>query len=480
LNTKIVREFAQILLIFGKFFLQNCYFFPKFFALAIGGNFIMQRRFIFYRQFIALVIILAGLTFAQAQSLGSEQKAEIVNKIADLLSKNYVFPETAQKMDVFVRQRLKQGAYSQITDEREFARVLTEDLQSVSRDLHLRVSFSPEIIPTESAQPFELSKEEMEKIRRSQARQNFGVAKVEILKGNIGLIQFNYFTNPNWAGETYTAVMNYVANADALIIDLRYNGGSMHPDAIPFLCSYFFETPVHLNDIYWRPENSTRQFWTYPQVSGKRFIHKPIYILTSRRTFSGGEEITYDLQNLKRATVVGETTGGGAHGGGDRRINDHFSIWIPIGRAINPITKTNWEGTGVKPDIEIQTNKALYTGHLQALNEVSKQTQEADLKENLKSIADEINLKMQNFKKVAFKLKGFETAQNVYLAGEFNGWSNRSLKMTQSGGEWTAQVELEPGRHAYKFVVDGRWIIDPANSQTEGTGDTQNSIVEVK
>src|SRR4051794_11149 len=116
------------------------------------------------------------------------------------------------------------------------------------------------------------------------------------------------------------------------------------------LCSYFFSAPTHLNDIYWRLDGSTRQFWTAAQAEGKRHLGKPLYVLSGRHTFSGAEELAYDLQQLKRAIVVGETSGGGANPGGDRRVDDHFTVWVPVGRALNPVSGKNWEGVGVQPD----------------------------------------------------------------------------------------------------------------------------------
>ena len=164
--------------------------------------------------------------------------------------------------------------------------------------------------------------------------------------------------------------MNYMAHTDALIIDLRNSNGAMSMHAIPFICSYFFETPTHLNDFYWREKEETIQTWTQTIVPGKKYLHKPIYIVTSGKTFSGAEEFAYDLKNLKRATLIGETTRGGANGGGTVRISDHFEIFIPSGRAINPITKTNWEGVGVVPDSVIKSNRALYFANILALQQL--------------------------------------------------------------------------------------------------------------
>jgi C-terminal processing protease CtpA/Prc len=170
-----------------------------------------------------------------------------------------------------------------------------------------------------------------------------------------------------------------------VIIDLRQNGGGA-PSMVALLCSYLFgPEPVHLNDLYSRPDDSTHQWWTFPHLPGQRLEGRPVYVLTSKRTFSAAEEFTYNLKSLKRATIVGETTGGGAHPGGTQRITEHFAMFVPSGRAINPITKTNWEGTGVTPDVPVAAARALQSAHLAALQKIranlaqrQKDSQKAD------------------------------------------------------------------------------------------------------
>jgi C-terminal processing protease CtpA/Prc len=183
-----------------------------------------------------------------------------------------------------------------------------------------------------------------------------------------------------------------------LIIDVRQNGGGA-PGMVALICSYFFAgEPVHLNDLYWRPTNSTEQWWTLAYVPGRRYVGKDIYVLTSKRTFSAAEEFTYNLKNLKRATIVGDTTGGGAHPGEGVRISNHFGMFVPTGRAINPITKTNWEGTGVAPDISVPADLALKTAHLSALNKLESKEQDPELKRQLKEIAGRLRKELDETK----------------------------------------------------------------------------------
>jgi len=181
---------------------------------------------------------------------------------------------------------------------------------------------------------------------------------VRILPRNVGYLKFNEFVDPGECGPTVSAAMGFVAHTDALIVDLRDNHGGQ-PTMVQLILSYFFDKPTHLNDIYIRPDNTTRQYWTLPYVPGPRLINTPLYVLTSKRTFSAAEEFTNDLKSQKRATIVGERTRGGAHPLNTIPIGDHFVVGIPIGRPINPITHGDWEGKGIASDVEASANDAL-------------------------------------------------------------------------------------------------------------------------
>ena len=300
-------------------------------------------------------------------AVDAKDRAAIIDDIAAALNEIYVFPETAKKMEEHVRRQLKSGAYDRLGTLDAFTRKLTEDLQSVSRDLHLNVSWAPEPPPSEAGGPTQ--EERRARFAERLRRDNYCFQKVERLAGNVGYVELDCFAQAELAGGAAVAAMGFLAGSDALIFDLRDNGGGS-PSMIQLLTSYLVREPTHLNSFYVRQGDRTEQFWTNAWVPGTRLPDVPVFVLTSGRTFSAAEEFTYNLKNLKRATIVGETTGGGAHPGGVRPITDTFGIWLPTGRAINPITKTNWEGVGIEPDIKVEAPRALEAAHLAALKAV--------------------------------------------------------------------------------------------------------------
>jgi hypothetical protein len=349
---------------------------------------------------LLLVVLFTTLALAQPdqrdRTIDAKMRAEVIDGAIERLKRAYVFPEVAEKMGTALRDRQSKAEYDSITSARAFANKLTSDLQDVSHDKHLRVGFFYEPQPERSNAP--PTAKQLEEMRANMAFNNFGFEKVERLAGNIGYIDFRAFMSPNFAADTATAAMNFVSNSDALIIDLRGNGGG-DPAMVALISTYLFDDRVHLNDIYWRPSNETNQWWTLPHVPGKRLgTSKEVYVLTSRRTFSAAEEFTYNLKNLKRATIVGETTGGGAHPGGFHRINDHFGIGVPSGRAINPISKTNWEGTGVHPDVECPADRALKTAHLLALKKITEKTERPELKQRFERVIGDLQREIDEMK----------------------------------------------------------------------------------
>lgn len=307
--------------------------------------------------------------------IDGQTRAAIVDGASAQLNELYVFPDTAQKMAVLVRARLKRGIYDRYADGGLFASALTDDLRSVSHDKHLVVNFSPVELPPIPATPAPLPPQAVEQARTQQLRNNCNFQLVERRVGNVGYLKFNQFMDPDVCGPTVVAAMGFLQNVDALIIDLRDNGGGL-PLMVQLMASYFFNSvpATHLNDLWDRKSNTTQQYWTLPYVQGKRLTTQPIFVLISGRTASGAEEFAYDLQAQKRATVVGESSWGGAHTVNARRLDDRFIIVVPIQRAINPVTHTNWEGTGVVPDVKVSAADALMTAEKLAAESLARRT----------------------------------------------------------------------------------------------------------
>jgi hypothetical protein len=280
----------------------------------------------------------------------------------------YVFPSVAAKIRADIAQRLEAGGYGDIKGGQQLADTLTAQLQQLSGDRNLRLHFSPAPLPhlEPDAEP---DAEEIDRQYQASRRRNFDLNRVERLAGNVGYIQLFSFEPPEFAGDTLAAAMTLVAHTDALIFDLRHNQGGS-PATVALLCSYLFPAhpPIHLNDLYWSETDETHQWWTVPYVPGRRYLDKPVFVLTSPETFSAAEEFAYNVQVLKRGAVVGETTRGGANPGRGFRLHDHFWIFMPTGQAINPITGSNWDRTGVIPNVKVPAEIALETSHLMALN----------------------------------------------------------------------------------------------------------------
>jgi len=301
-----------------------------------------------------------------ALSIDAGARARAVAGAAALLDTFYVFPDVAKRMGDSLRVRLARKEYDKYTNGMTFAMRLNDDLAEIAHDKHLRVNYSARPLPPDEARPVGApppapSPEDQAREREFLDRINCGFVKAEQLPGNVGYLKFNGFLNVDRCATTASAAMTFLAGTRALIIDLRENGGGS-PGMVAFVSSYLFDRRTHLNDLWTRRTGKTEEFWTRDSVPGRRFGgEKPIYVLTSARTFSGAEEFTYNLKNLKRATIIGETTGGGAHPVAGHRIDEHFMIGVPFARAINPITHTNWEGVGVKPDVIVPANDALVT-----------------------------------------------------------------------------------------------------------------------
>ena len=348
-----------------------------------------------------ITLFVANVAAAQPEqpdlTIDAATRTQVIDAVLKRLNDSYVFPDVAKKMEQSIRERVDKKEYDQITSAKQFSTTLTKDLQAVSNDKHLRVRYSHSPIP-ERGPRREPTAEEREQRKRDLNWMNHGFVKVERLRGNIGYLEFLNFADEELGADTVAASMNFVNGTDALIIDLRGNGGG-NPAMVALICSYLFgPEPVHLNDLYWREGDRTDQFWTKKEVAGKRYLNKDVYVLTSKRTFSGAEEFTYNLKNLKRATIIGETTGGGAHPGGMFRLSPNFGAFIPTGRAISPITKTNWEGTGVAPDVAVPAEQALVVARLMALKKSLTSLANPDFKAGVQDEIDKLEKELSALK----------------------------------------------------------------------------------
>ncbi|TWD83494.1 peptidase S41-like protein [Kribbella amoyensis] len=274
----------------------------------------------------------------------------ITDRLAALVAVHYVFPEVGQKVAARLAAASAAGRYDELTEPEQLAERVTADLQEGNLDKHLRLKYNREEVPDEADPAAE------EAYWLGQARLHAGgMARAERLPGNIGVLEIRpILYPPQHAAPAVSAAMSLLSATYALIVDLRgCIGGS--PDQVAYLCSHLVGSePVHLNDLVTPADGTVRQFWTTPALPGPRYGGtKPIWVLTSAATFSGGEELAYNLQTLGRATVVGERTGGGAHPRRGFSLHPNLEATIPVQRSINPLTGTNWEGVGVWPQVDV-------------------------------------------------------------------------------------------------------------------------------
>ena len=312
--------------------------------------------------------------FAQArasESVDATEQSSVIDVLVTTLQTVYVFPAISARLATGIRARQATGAYDRLTDATRFAQALTEDLQAISNDKHLvvEVADAPTDANAAPAAPKRSPAHANAPLTSPQQREACHFVNVATLTGNVGYIKFDAFASPSMCAETAGAAMNLVAGCDALVVDLRDNRGG-DPAMVAFMASYLFMKPVRLSDVFERRTGVTYETWTLPFVPGPRFVDTPVFIVTSHRTFSAAEQFAYDLQSLKRAVVVGEPSGGGAHPTESFAIDARFSVSVPIGRYVNPITQTNWEGRGVEPSVHVHERVSVQAAYREALRQI--------------------------------------------------------------------------------------------------------------
>ncbi len=329
-----------------------------------------------FRRILLIAAMLAALMPAavSAQEAAREDmpvdaatRERLVRFVEERIAQKYVFTDRAAEVARRLEDGRRSGRYERLATAAALTDALTADLRAASGDQHLQVVYSvePRPIPPSGG---EESAEDAGRRREEAAARNFGVYALSRLTGNVGYLELGRFEAPGMAGDAIAAAMTLLANTDALIIDLRHNGGG-HAQTVALLASYFTEDATHLSTLH-RRGGDDAQLWTQAHVAGPKYLGRPVYLLVSRRTFSGAEALAYDLQALGKAVVVGETTRGGANPGGFEQMDEHFAVFVPTARVESAVTHGNWEGTGVKPDLAVPAAEAVHAARRHALQKL--------------------------------------------------------------------------------------------------------------
>jgi len=329
---------------------------------------------------VLILFFFIGLFGQNTQTaFDNAEKKAAIDALCENLEREYIFPDITEKYVRMLKDNFRSGKYNVIKQPQDFASLITEDLMSIHRDGHLSLRFNPNWVKNEKSRK-ELDEKTILLLGRRDRIANYGFQEIKILPGNIGYLKLNEFSYNTDAYDAAVGAMSFLTNTDALIIDLRTNGGGS-PEMVQFLCSYFLDNPrKHLNSFSYKEKEKLTQYWTYTYLPGRRLDKADLYLLTSRGTFSAAEEFAYNLKNMKRALVIGETTGGGAHDNKFVILTDNFMMSLPFARAINPVTKTNWEEVGVEPDVKVPQDKALETAQVMASKKLAEKEQDPSFK----------------------------------------------------------------------------------------------------
>ena len=336
---------------------------------------IIRLRQVLNHLLLAFLLAISFHAKSQEQAARPVNVQALVDSLNLALNQYYVLPDKAKLITAHLQSQYKKNVYSPAADPAKLARQLQNDISSIHTDLHLKVSYDPALVLRRKGKP-KPAEEEVKQIHAELKKENYLFRKIENLPGNIGYLRFDGFVD-SLAGvrPTIFSAFQFLSNSKALIIDMRYNGGGS-PQTVTDVESFFFKEKTHMNSFVDRNAKDTTRFYTDPVKAGLT-LPVPVYILTSKRTFSGAEIFAYDMQSARRAVLIGETTAGGAHPVRVVFLGQGFTALVPDLRAINPYTQTNWEGTGVKPDVPVAADNAL------------QKAQEIILKDQLANTPDE-------------------------------------------------------------------------------------------
>ena len=357
----------------------------------IKNNFCLPLWFFYI---VILLIHIASSLAQEPQLLPDKQnRREIILKINQLLKDHYIFPDSAAQYGDKLLRTLESGEYDTLQDASTFAKAVTGDLQKITNDKHLKFRL---IEPSDVGEEKEGSLHHPVRLFRLGQKEHLGFYRLDWLEGNIGYLDLRRFYSPTVAKEMLVNAMNFLSGANAIIIDLRKNQGG---DLDPVFSSYFLNYPTRLSSIYYREGDFTQETGTIEKIEGQRMTDIPLFLLIGKETFSAAEAFAYDLKVLKRAILVGDSTKGGAHSVDLYKIADRFEIYISTSRFINPVTKTNWEGSGVIPDILVPAESALDTVMVLARKAAKEygQIKDKDLKETVENMQRQLDRAEQLF-----------------------------------------------------------------------------------
>jgi len=306
-----------------------------------------------------LLILQFPLLNAQTKmiQLQHKDKKDLIKKISDLVKDHYVFPDLGKKYGEEISKLIQSSAFAYVNEPKEFAEKVTAVLQKLMNDKHMYFRL---IESSELGEDKKGSLHHPVRYFRLGQKEHFGIFRLDWIENDIGYLDYRRFYNHCKSKKMLLHAFHFLSTANAIIIDLRENQGGSG-NLIPLLLSYFLPHPTQLTGTYYRDRDMTEEWWTQEKVEGKRLLEVPLFILIGKNTFSAAEYFAYDLKVRKRATFVGEASKGGAHSVDLYPVGDHFEIYIPTARAVNPVTGTNWEGTGIIPDVVVASESALDT-----------------------------------------------------------------------------------------------------------------------
>ncbi len=371
---------------------------------------------------IIFSLLLTQTLFSQEKTLNESYKKEVIEKLSHLMEDFYIYPEVAKKTSAHLQKQFEAGHFDKFDDNESFAHALTEQVQSINKDKHMRVRVNKAYVAPENT----LARKAEQRLDQINNYRNFnhGFKEVKILEGNVAYLDLRAFAGIETAKEIADAYMKLMSQADAVIIDLSNNGGG-DPSMVQYLCSYFFDEKLHLNSLLYREGNRVEEYWTLEKVGGKKMADIPLFVMISEKTFSGAEEFSYNMQTQERATLIGQTSGGGANPGGTRGINNDLSVFIPTGRALNPITNTSWEGVGVIP--EIQTKKEATFEQAYELAQNAANAQRKSKLEKYTLLHQDLNKQLEHFEEGVSETAIYESISNFVDAGLFGEWDINTL-----------------------------------------------------